>query len=49
MTSFNTYYNYLTNDCWYLIKYVIQTRRFGNLSFFMKENVNIIVETAMNI
>jgi len=39
-TFFETYYNYLTIDCWYLIKYVLQ-------SFFMKEKVNFIVATAM--
>jgi len=30
----NTYYNYLTIDCWYLIKYVLQTRLLGILNFF---------------
>ena len=39
-TFFETYYNYLTIDCWYLIKYVLQ-------SFFMKEKVNLRVATAM--
>jgi len=29
-TLFKTYYNYLTIDCWYLIRNVLQT-------FFMKE------------
>ena len=28
MTFFETYYNYLTIDCWYLIKYVLQIRLF---------------------
>ena len=34
------YYDYLTIDCWCLIKYVLQTRLLGILSFFMKEKVN---------
>ena len=33
-TFFEPYYNYLTIDCWYLIKYVLQTRLLGILSFF---------------
>jgi len=33
-TFFETYYNYLTIDCWYLIKYVLQTRLLEILSFF---------------
>ena len=32
-TFFETYNNYLTIDCWYLIKYVLQTRHLGILSF----------------
>jgi len=31
----------------YLIKYVLQTGLLGSLSFFMKEKVNVIVETVM--
>ena len=50
-TFFKTYYtcNYLTIDCLYLIKYVLQTRLLRILSFFMKEKVNFIVETVMKI
>jgi len=48
-TFFETYYNYLTIECWYLIKYVLQTRLLGILNFFMKENVNFIVATTMKI
>ena len=47
MDFFKTYYNYLTNNC--LIKYVLQTRLLGILSFFMKEKVNFIVATGMKI
>ena len=34
---FKTYYmyNYLTIDCWYLIRNVLQTRLLGILSFFL--------------
>ena len=46
---FKTYHNYLTIDCLYLIKYVLQTRLLGILSFFMKEKVNLIVATVMEI
>jgi len=35
-TFFETYYNYLTIDWWYLIKYVLQIRILGILSIFMK-------------
>jgi len=49
MDFFKTYYNYLTNNCWCLIKYVLQTRLLGILSFFMKEKVNFIVATGMKI
>jgi len=35
-TFFKTYYNYLTIDCWYLIKYVLQTRLPGIISFRSK-------------
>ena len=31
MDFFKTYYNYLTIECWYLIKYVLQTRLLGLL------------------
>ena len=48
-TFFETYYNYLTIDCWYLIKYVLQTRLLGFKAIFIKENVNFIVQTAMKI
>ena len=34
MTLFKTYYNYLTIDFWYLIKYVFKTRLLGTLSLF---------------
>ena len=44
-----TYYNYLTIDCWCLIKDVLQTRLLVILSFFMKEEVNFIVATVMTI
>ena len=33
-TFIETYYTYLTIDCWYLIKYVLQTRLLGILNFF---------------
>ena len=33
-TFIKTYYNYLTIGCWYVIKYVIQTRCFGIISYF---------------
>jgi len=46
-TFFKTYYNYLTIDRWYLIKDILQTRLLGIISFFMKENVNFIVETVV--
>jgi len=46
-TFSETYYTYLTIDCWYLINYVLQTRLLGILSFFMKETLNCIVATAM--
>ena len=50
-TFFKTYYmyNYLTIDCLYFIKYVLQTRLLGILSFIMKEKVNFIVATIMEI
>jgi len=48
-TFFETYYIYLTIDCWYLTKDVLQTRLLGILSLFMKEKVNFIVATAMKI
>ena len=47
MDFFKTYNNYLTIDRWCLIKYVLQTRLLGVLSFFMKEKVNFIVATVM--
>jgi len=40
---FKTYHNYLTIDCLYLIKDVVETRLLGILSFFMKEKVNLIL------
>jgi len=46
---FKTYYDYLTIDVWYLIKYVLQTRLFRILSFFIKERVNFIVATVMKM
>jgi len=46
---FKTYYIYLTIDCWYLIKYILQTRLLGILNFLMKERVNLIVATVMEI
>jgi len=46
---FKTYHNYLTIDCLFLIKYVLQTRLLGILSFFMKEKVNFIAATVMEI
>ena len=46
---FKAYRNYLTIDCMYLIKYVLQTRLLGILSFFIKEKVNLIVTTVMAI
>jgi len=33
-TFLKTYYNYITIDCWYLIRYVLQTRLLGILSYF---------------
>jgi len=48
-TFFETFYNNLTIDCWSLIKYVLQTRLLGILSFFMKEIVDFVVATAMKI
>ena len=33
-TFFETYYNYLTIDCWYLIIYILQIRLLGIRSFF---------------
>jgi len=48
-TFFETCYTYLTIDYWYLIRYVLQTRLLGILSFFMKEksplnnSINFIV------
>jgi len=47
MYFFITYYNCLTIDYWYFIKYVLQTRLLGILSFFMKEKVNFIVASVM--
>jgi len=32
---FKTYYNYLTIDLWCLIKYVLETRLLGILSFIL--------------
>ena len=49
MDFFETYFNYLTIDCLYLIKYVLQTRLLEILSFFMKKKVNFIVVTTMKI
>ena len=46
---FKTYHIYLTIDCLYLVKYVLQKRLLGILSFFMKEEVNFIVVTVMEI
>ena len=46
MDCFKAYHNYLTIDCLYLIKYVLQTRFLGTLSFFMKEKVNLIFATV---
>jgi len=46
---FKTYHNYLTIECLYLIKYVLQTRLLGILSLFMKEKVNLIVGTVIEI
>ena len=43
---FKAYHNYLTIDCLYLIKYVLQTKVLGILSFFMKEKVNLIFATV---
>ena len=40
MDLFKTYYNYLTIDCWYLIKSILQTRQ---------EKVNFKVTTVMKI
>ena len=45
-TFFEPYYNYLNIDCLYLIIYILQTR-LGILGFFMKENENFTVATAM--
>jgi len=47
--DFKTYHKYLTIDCLYVIKYVLQTRILGFLSFFMKEKVNLIVATVMEV
>ena len=47
MDLFKTYYKYISIDCWYLIKYVLQTGLLGILSFVMKEKVNFIVATIM--
>jgi len=47
MDLFKTYYNYLTVDCCCLIKYELQTRLLGILTFFIKEKVNFIVATVM--
>ena len=46
---FKTYHIYLTIDCLYLVKYVLQKRLLGILSFFMKEKVNFIVVTVKEI
>ena len=46
---FKTYLNYLTIECLYVIKYVLQTRLLGILSVFMKEKVNLIVATVIEI
>jgi len=35
---FETYYNFITIDCWYLIIYILQTRLLG---FFRKENIKL--------
>ena len=48
-TFFETYFYYVTIDCWCLIHYLLQTRLLGILSFFVKEKVNFKVETAMKI
>ena len=45
MDFFQTY-NYLAIDHLYLIKYVLQTRLLGMLSFFIKEKVNFRVATS---
>ena len=37
MDFFKIYYNYFSIDSWYLIKYVLQTRLLGILSFFFYE------------
>ena len=34
MDFLKTNYTYLTIHCWYLIKYVLQTRLLGILNFF---------------
>jgi len=46
---FKTCINYLTIDCWYLTKYVLQTRLLRILSFFMKEKVIFKVASVMKI
>jgi len=48
-TFFETYYNYLTIDCQYLIKYVFKQDFWEFEAFIMKEKVNFIVATAMKI
>ena len=47
MDFFKMYSNYLTIECRYPIRYILQTRLFGILGFFMKEKVNVIVATVM--
>ena len=49
MDFLKSFFNYLTIGCWYLIKYVLQTRLLGILSFFMKEKVNFIGVTVLKI
>ena len=49
MDLFKIFYKYLTVDCCCLIKYVLQTRLRGILTFFIKEKVNFIVATVMKI
>ena len=47
---FKAYHNYLTIDCCiYLIKYLLQTRLLGIISVFIKEKLNLIVATVMEI
>ena len=47
----NTYCNYSTIDCWYLLQYVLQTKQdfWEFLAYFMKEKVNFIIATVMII